>query len=149
MRLIPVAAALALILSAAGCGTNKPAAPTPTATTKASAAPKAADEYDGAQRLVGALNTAGIPCLNWERTENPTGAIERGSCYVGTEEVVTSIYATHADAEADVDSKAQMLAGVGDVDEVVGGNWSLSCDSSTLCTDIERKFGGRHVHVAA
>jgi hypothetical protein len=149
MRLFSVTAAVAVVLLATACSSDKPAVPAAAVTTKASAAPKAADTYDGAQRLVGALNAAGVACLNWERTEDPTGALERGSCYVGTEEIVTSIYASHADAEADVDTKSQLLAGVDDVDVVVGGNWSLSCDTAVLCTEIGQKFGGHHYHVPA
>jgi hypothetical protein len=149
MRLFSVTAALAVVLLAAACSSDKPAAPAAAVTTKASAAPKAADTYDGAQRLVGALNAAGVPCLNWERTEDPTGALERGSCYVGTEEIVASIYASHEDVEADQMSKVQLLAGVSDFNEVAGGNWTLSCDSAAMCSTITHQFGGRLIHVPA
>jgi hypothetical protein len=150
MRAARIIAALSILaLTACSNGGTPTAAPaTPSPVTKSSA-PAAAEEYDGAQRLVGALNGAGIECLNWERTEDPIGAVERGSCYVGTEEVVASIYADHAEAEAQPDSKAQMLAGISDVDMVVGGNWTLSCDRQDLCAQIARDFGGKHIHIPA
>lgn len=147
----------AFLLFSAGCGnTHQPDAerskPMPALTSSSpspSPKPTAADEYDTAQRLVGGLNEAGIACLNWERTENPIGAEERGSCYVGTEEVVVSIYGSHKDAAADPDAKAEILRGVSDVDMVVGGNWTLSCDSEALCTEIASRFGGEQTHIPA
>jgi hypothetical protein len=151
------AAAALLLLASCGGKSNRYAEPhtqpTPAVTTASPATaaptPNAAEEYDGAQRLVGGLNQAGIACVNWERTEDPIGALERGSCYVGTEEVVTSIYASHEDAAAEPDVHADLLSGVDDVDMVVGGNWTLSCDTSQLCDEIEQKFGGEHVHIPA
>jgi hypothetical protein len=148
-------AAVAFTLVLAGCaqpnkatGFTEPAA-TPQAATTTTPPPRAEDEYDGAQRLVGALNEAGVACLNWERTENPIGADERGSCYVGTQEIVASIYANHEDAAAEPESKGVLLAGVSDVDVVVGGNWTLSCDEADLCQQIADDFGGELVHIDA
>jgi hypothetical protein len=141
-----LAALIALpTLALSGCGgQGEPAGGSkrPVAIIPSSAAPKAVDQYDGAQRLVGALNESGIACLNWERTENPTGAEELGSCYVGTEEIVAAIYSDHEQAAAEPQSKADLLAGIVEVDVVVGGNWTLSCDSADLCREISQKFGG-------
>ena len=144
-------AVAALLLVVAGCGQPNKAAgfhdtPSPSAAATSSP-PRALDEYDAVQRLVGALNEAGIACVNWERTDNPLYAKELGSCYVGTEEVVTAIYSTHEGAAAEPEIKAGMFAGLGDVDVVVGGNWTLSCDSNALCSQIEDKFGGELVHI--
>lgn len=160
-------AALAVLLLAtlAGCGSNTPAASSPTeqasaqttpATTTSptpspspSPIPVAKDEYDGAQRLLGGLTKVGIDCINWERTPDPIGADERGSCYVGEEELVVSIYATREDAAAEPESKAVILEGVADVHMVVGGNWTLSCDTQAMCQTIEESFGGKLVVIPA
>lgn len=146
MRAAGTIVALSLLALTACSGGETPSSPAPVVT---STAPRAAQEYDGAQRLVGASNAAGVACLNWERTENPIGAVERGSCYVGTEEIVASIYGDRTEAEAEPTNKAQLLAGIGDVDMIVGGNWTLSCDTEELCARIARDFGGEHVHIPA
>jgi hypothetical protein len=154
-RMRPLPAVLAAVVLLAGCGgnTDQPATrSTPAATTPSpspSPTPAGKDEYDGAQRLAGGLNEAGIACLNWERTENPIGAEERGSCYVGEEEIVASIYATAGEAAAAPEEHAALLAGISDTVMVVGGNWTLSCDSTSLCGQIEKKFGGRLVVIPA
>lgn len=143
MRHAITAAVLLLALTACSSPSASPApSATPTMAASPSARARAAQTYDGAQRLVGGLNEAGVACLNWERTEDPIGATERGSCYVGTEEVVTSIYASHAEVVADADSKQEMLANIGGTHMVLGGNWALSCDSEALCADIVTRFGG-------
>lgn len=152
----PVTIAAALVLLVSGCGSiDAPPAPAPASAPAPSSpppstpAPQASATYDSVQRLVGALNAAGIACLNWERTENPTGAVERGSCYFGTEEVVASTYETEEEAAAAPQEKASLLAGISDVNMVVGGNWTLSCDSQQLCGIIEKVFGGKHVIITA
>jgi PBP1b-binding outer membrane lipoprotein LpoB len=145
-----IAAAALFVSLLAGCSSS-PAPATAEATAQPSPTPafRAADTYDGAQRLVGGLNESGIACINYDGIDNPIGALERGSCYVGTEEVVASVYASHDDVESDVVKKVQLLAGSSDVNMVTGGNWALSCDSQTLCTDISQRFGGELHHVPA
>jgi hypothetical protein len=148
-------ATITAVVLLAGCGSSADRAaskPAPTVTTtrpSPAPSPAAAEEYDGAQRLVGGLNEAGIACINWERTENPIGADERGSCYVGEEEIVASIYASHDEAAAQPEEKAALLVGVVDTVFVVGGNWTLSCDSTSLCRQIEQEFGGELVVIPA
>jgi hypothetical protein len=152
MRRLAALIALPALALLAGCGEqSEPAGrPQPAATASTtSAAPKAADEYDGAQRLVGGLNEAGIACLNWERTENPIGALERGSCYIGTEEIIASIYSSDEAAADEPEQKAALLGGASDVIMVVGGNWTLSCDVRELCEQIAQKFGGTMTYLPA
>lgn len=154
MRSLAALAAIAL-LTITGCAdTASPAndSPAPAAAEPSptqSPTPAAKKEYDGAQRLVGGLNEAGIACLNWERTENPIGADERGSCYVGEEELVVSIYASHDEAAAHPKEKAALLAGISDVYTIVGGNWTVSCDTRDLCALIEGQFGGELMEIPA
>lgn len=151
----PAALAAIALLTIAGCAdTTSPASSTaePAAIEPSPApspTPVAKEKYDGAQRLVGGLNEAGIACINWERTENPIGADERGSCYVGEEELVVSIYASHEEAVADPQQKAAVLTGISDVYAIVGGNWTVSCDTRNLCATIEGTFGGELVEIPA
>jgi hypothetical protein len=156
MRRTGLAVATLIALGAAGCAdSTTPAASPATSTTAASPSPSvpptppAQDEYDTAQRLVGALNKAGTTCINWERVETPIGALERGSCYAGTEEIVASIYGSQEEAAAEPANKGEILAGVSDVVMVVGGNWTLSCETEETCERIEASFGGRLIVVPA
>lgn len=117
------------------------------AVTTAAPKPSPSDEYLSAQHLVAALNTAGVPCLNWEQTDNPINALDLGSCYVGEDEIVAATYNTHAEVAGEPDYKAALLEGVSDVNVVVGGKWTFSCDTTALCQQIVDKFGGELVTI--
>jgi hypothetical protein len=117
------------------------------AVTAPSPKPSPSDEYLSAQHLVAALNTAGVPCLNWEQTDNPIDALDLGSCYVGEDEIVAATYNTHEEAASEPDYKAALLEGVSDVNVVVGGKWTFSCDTTALCQQIVDKFGGELVTI--
>lgn len=148
-----VALAVLPLLLLAGCGNSshlsEPQAQPAPAVTTAAPKPSPSDEYLSAQHLVAALNTAGVPCLNWQQTDNPLNALDLGSCYVGEEEVVAATYSSHEEAAGEPDYKAAILKGVSDVYVVVGGKWTLSCDTTALCQQIVDKFGGELVTVAA
>lgn len=145
-------AALSLLLLA-GCGNSNrytdPQTPAAPAVTTAAPKPSPSDEYLSAQHLVAALNTAGVACLNWQQTDKPLNALDLGSCYVGEDEVVAATYSTHEDAAGEPDYKAALLAGVSDVNVVVGGKWTFSCDTAVLCQQIAAEFGGEMVHIPA
>lgn len=159
-RAVPVliGVVVVLVLAVAGLAVvllqrsseRKPAASSVAAPTTAAAATPtkaAAEEYGSAQRLAGDLNTAGIACLKFEQIPDATGALDRGSCYVLAEEVGVGIYASHEEAAGTPAYLAALMEGVSDVDVVVGGNWSLNCDSADLCKRIEHDFGGTYVHI--
>lgn len=140
----------AMLLTMTACADNsgtdaQPASATPTTTTS----PTARDEYSSAQQLVAGLNTAGIACINWERTDSPIGALERGTCYAGEDGIVASIYSSHADAVGAPSKLAALASGVVDISMVVGGNWTLSCDTEQLCQQVEADFGGDLVVIPA
>lgn len=151
-RCLAALAVLPLLLLA-GCGDSNrytdPQTQAAPAVTTAAPKPSPSDEYLSAQHLVAALNTAGVPCLNWQQTDNPLNALDLGSCYVGEEEVVAATYSTHEDAAGEPDYKAGLLAGVADVNIVVGGKWTFSCDTAALCQRIAAEFGGEFVTIPA
>lgn len=91
----------------------------------------------------------GIACTGYDPTDGVIGAVGRGSCYIDGEEVLVSVYATKADAEAEPQRKHALLAGVSDVVVVVGENWTASCDVVAHCERIASGVGGRLVQVPA
>lgn len=103
--------------------------------------------YRTPKSVVAALVAAGIDCGSYEAVEDPIGALARGSCYVNGGEVGIGIYRTATEAEAQPETMAAMLAGVDDVDMVVGRNWTANCDLASLCQEIAAKLGGEYVHI--
>ena len=157
MTIRRVMTGLAILAAAAatigGCGSDKPSV-APAVSTAPSLSPSASpstgpspQEYDGAQRLAGALIAAGVQCVNWDAVDEPIGALERGSCYVGTEEVVVSIHESHEDASLAPSEKAEILRDVAAVIMIVGANWTLSCDTLPMCKNIAAKVGGQVVFI--
>ncbi|MEV6493391.1 hypothetical protein AB0M20_32940, partial [Actinoplanes sp. NPDC051633] len=90
-----------------------------------------------------------LRCRNWEETQGALGALERGSCFVGSKEVVVSIYDSHEEAAGEPAAHAELLAGVSDTIMVVGENWTLSCEETSICERIESDFGGELVIIPA
>jgi hypothetical protein len=103
---------------------------------------------DTTQQLASAINAAGVPCMNYEEIENPVAALGRGSCYVGSDQVLVSVYESRAAAAAEPQRKANLLGGMR-VIMVVGENWTAACDSVPVCQSIEGSYGGRLVVVPA
>lgn len=99
--------------------------------------------YQSAASVAAELKALGIDCGGWRQVSNPIGATERGSCFVGANEVVISIFQTPEQAAAEPAKKAMFLAGVSDVVMVVGQNWTASCDDAALCGRISEKTKAR------
>ncbi|MFG3418755.1 hypothetical protein [Micromonospora sp. NPDC048063] len=148
------AGALLLLAALAGC-TSAPepaAAPSsPPATTSAAAAAPPVDggTYESPLLLVDALVKGGINCARYEAVAQPTGAVARGSCWVGAEEYTIGIYASAADAREQPNAEAEMLEGVADVDLVLGRNWTVGCPDPAACRAVAAVLGGEVFHDAA
>lgn len=59
--------------------------------------------------------------------------------------MVASIYDSRGEAAAQPRLHSELVDGALEVVIIVGGNWTLSCDSTSLCRTIEVKFGGKLV----
>lgn len=116
--------------------------------TTAPTAPADGGSYGSAADLIAALGRAGVPCTGYEPVEAPTGgAIERGSCDIGADGVVVSIYESDAAALAAPQTLGQLNAGLIDTDITLGQNWTVNCDGQAMARRIAGAIGGRVVHV--
>lgn len=92
--------------------------------------PKAAPppRLDSPQVIVDRLAELGMPCANLDPISNPVGAVARSSCYVGTDQVTISVYASHEDVEAQWEMHKALLLGEMDAALVIGDIWTLNPD---------------------
>ncbi|WP_435125607.1 hypothetical protein [Micromonospora tulbaghiae] len=158
IRAIRLAAAVALVAGAAGCGSEPAAAPSPTAAASpATASPSPSTSpppidggtYASPLLLVEALDKGGIDCTGYEAVANPTGALARGSCYVAGEEYTIGIYESPSQAREQPNAMAELLEGVSDVDLVLGRNWTVGCPDQPSCRKVAEVLGGEVFHEAA
>jgi hypothetical protein len=161
------AAALLLVAVLAGCGSEpEPAAapsssaPSAPATTSAAPSPSPSTSpspavpkppvdggsYESPLLLVEALVKGGIDCTGYEAVASPTGAIARGSCYVGAEEYTVGIYKNAAQARQQPRALAKMLEGASDMDLVLGRNWTVGCPDLPSCRAVAGVLGGEVFH---
>jgi len=110
------------------------------------APPRDGGRYDTPQALIAELERRGVACTGYDETEGAIGAVFRGSCYIGGQEAVVSIYATSADAQAHPRILAGLSEGIDDVDMVVGLNWTVNCDTPAMAAQLSGVLGGQVVH---
>lgn len=165
-RLFAVAA---LAVALAGCGDSDPAAapsspaaaptsvaavtpssasPSPTSSPTPSLSPPPADggTYSSPPLIIEALEKGGITCTGYTGVAEPRGALARGSCHVDGEEYTIGIYKTAAQARQQPRTEAELLAGVADVDLVLGKNWTVGCPNEVSCRSVASVLGGEVFH---
>jgi hypothetical protein len=140
-----------LLLVLAGCGADPTpaAAPAPATTSAAPTVPVDGGTYDSPLVLIDALAKQGISCATYSAVAQPTGAVARGSCYVGAEEYTVGIYASAADARAQPDTMVELLKGTADVNLVLGRNWTLGCPDEKSARSVAAVLGGEVFHQPA
>jgi hypothetical protein len=94
----------------------------PSASPSASPVPS---RFDSPQALVTYLDSIGHTCSGYEAVQGATGAIARGRCYVGADEVTVGVYAVHSDVQAQWDLLAGTLQGISPVYMALGENWTV------------------------
>jgi hypothetical protein len=108
--------------------------------------PSDGGRYATPENLVAAMERDGVVCSGYSTTENPTGAVGRGSCQLDGQETVVSIYATESDAKGEPERKNRLLGGLV-VDMVVGVNWTVSCHDPAAAKRVADAIGGQVVHL--
>lgn len=83
---------------------------------------------DSPQSIAHRLDQLGIGCGSLTPISDPSGATARASCHVGGDEVVISTYLSRADVDAQWQLQSALVAGITDMDMVLGDTWTLSCD---------------------
>lgn len=149
---ILAAVGIALVLTLTACGGDPEPEANAAATAPSpskSAPPVDGGTYDSPVVLVDALSKAGINCANYEAIAEPTGAVARGSCYVGEEEWTIGIYASAADAREQPRMLAATLEGISDVNMVLGRNWTVGTHGKDWSDRVVRAVGGEVFHEPA
>lgn len=116
---------------------------TPTSPASSPAAPV---KLDSPQAIAQRLADLGAACGRLVPITNPLGATARASCYIGDDEVVISTYASRADAENQWDLQSTTLAGISDVDMVIGDGWTISADDPAYAVRAAALLGGVYRH---
>ncbi|MDM4723290.1 hypothetical protein QTQ03_28685 [Micromonospora sp. WMMA1363] len=102
--------------------------------------------YDSPLRLVNALVTRGIACLDYAAVTDPIGAVASGSCHVADKEYMIGIYESAAQARQHPKDLAILLDGVAEMNLVLGKNWTITCPDKPTCQAVAESLGGEIFH---
>lgn len=140
---------MVLLLAATAATAKLVAASHDSAKPTASVSP-AQVRLDSPQAIAQRLADLGAPCTALAPLSEPLRATARASCYVnGDDEVVISTYASHDDVEAQWDLMSTTLAGISDLDMVIGDIWTISGDDPAYVKHAADLLGGAYRHQGA
>lgn len=103
---------------------------------------------DSASAIASYLEIEGAPCAKLAPQAEVIGAKERARCYVGSNEVVISVYGTQSDADANWEMLSTSLKGVSAVYYVMGDRWTLNSTDATYMRKAADILGGEYRHAA-
>lgn len=108
--------------------------------------PSDGGRYDSPQDLIAAMEANGVVCAGYTETRGAVGAVARGSCRIGSDETIVSIYASETDPQRHADQMAALFQGTADTDMVIGVNWTVNCHNAAQARAIADAIGGRVFH---
>lgn len=101
-------------------------------------------EFDSPQAIAARLAELGQPCPNLQPIPDPVGAESRATCYIGTDQVIISVYADASDVEENWDLHRRILGSGADVQMVIGDYWSINADDRAWGRKAAQLLGGEY-----